>query len=556
MKSASLFAILLLFICQLIAQPLPDSVIKNIDALFSKWNTSKSPGTVIGIIRNDSLVYARGYGMANLEYDIPNSPETIFHMASVSKQFTAYAIVLLARQGRLNLDDDIHTYLPWVPDFKEKITIRHLLNHTSGIRDQWQLLTISGTRLDDVITQEHIVKILSKQQELNSKPGEIYNYCNSGYTMLSEIVKSVTGKTLRQFTDSAIFKPLGMNNTHFHDNYEEIEKNRAYSYLRKGQNGFSNSVLSYSNSGATSLFTNINDLSKWVMNFYKPVAGDLQDIQQLTQKGKLNNGKELNYANGIVVDKYKGWIQYSHGGSDAGYRTFLLVFPDLKTGFIQFSNLGDFDLNKVFILADMFIKDTAHINTAIQKPIIDSSMAILKDSAYIKKYLGNYISEEGYLFTIELKQGMLKYKLNNLPKVLVPQGKESFYNLDDAAVTCTFSLKGKDTIINMKTPDQTFILRKYNNELKLTDEALLKYTGTYYSPELDCSYGIILKDHELFLTNDKYPDQKIRMTGTDHLNTNTWWMYHLVMLRNNKNEISGFEVNSGRVMHLKFNKLK
>ena len=248
---------------------------------------------------------------------------------------------------------------------------------------------------------------------------------------------------MRQFTDSAIFKPLGMNNTHFHDNYEEIDKNRAYSYQRKGQNGFSNSVLSYSNSGATSLFTNINDLSKWVMNFYKPVAGDLQDIQQLTQKGKLNNGKELNYANGIVVDKYKGWIQYSHGGSDAGYRTFLLVFPDLKTGFIQFSNLGDFDLNKVFILADMFIKDTAQLNTTIQKPVIDSSRAILKDSLYIKKYLGNYISEEGNLFSIELKQGMLKYKLNNQPKVLVPQGKDRFYNLDDASGYMHIQHKGQ-----------------------------------------------------------------------------------------------------------------
>lgn len=551
-----LFVIILFFASHLPAQTLSDSITKRIDSLFNKWNSSKSPGTAIGIIRNDSLVYAKGYGMANLEYDIPNSPQTIFHMASVSKQFTAYAIVLLARQGRLNMDDDIHKYLPWVPDFKEKITIRHLLNHTSGIRDQWQLLAISGTRLDDVITQEHIVKILSKQQELNSKPGDIYNYCNSGYTMLSEIVRSVTGKTLRQFTDSAIFKPLGMNNTHFHDNYEEIDKNRAYSYQRKGQNGFSNSVLSYSNSGATSLFTNINDLSKWVMNFYKPAAGDLQDIQQLTQKGKLNNGKELNYANGIVVDKYKGWVQYSHGGSDAGYRTFLLVFPDLKTGFIQFSNLGDFDLNKVFILADMFIKDTTQLNTTIQKPVIDSSRAVLKDSLHIKKYLGNYISEEGNLFSIELKQGMLKYKLNNQPYVLVPQGRDRFYNLDDASVTFELRINGKDTIINMKTPDQSFILHKYNNDLKLTDEALMKYTGTYYSPELDCSYGIMLKDHALYLTHDKYPDQKIRMTGTDHLNTNTWWMYHLVLLRNNKNEVTGFEVNSGRVMHLKFNKVK
>jgi CubicO group peptidase (beta-lactamase class C family) len=152
--------------------------------------------------------------MANLEYGIPITPETIFHMASVSKQFTAYSIVLLAKQGKLQLDDDIHKYLSWFPDLKEKITIHNLLNHTSGIRDQWQLLAISGTRLDDVITQEHIIKILSRQKALNFKPGEQYSYSNSNFTLLAEIVKSITGQSLRKFTDSAIFKPLGMNNTH------------------------------------------------------------------------------------------------------------------------------------------------------------------------------------------------------------------------------------------------------------------------------------------------------------------------------------------------------
>src|SRR5205814_1232955 len=178
--------------------------------------------------------------MANLEYNIINTPQTIYHMASVSKQFTAYSIVLLAKQGKLQLDDDIHKYLPWFPDLKQKITIRNLLNHTSGIRDQWQLLAIAGTRLDDVITQEQIVKLLSRQQALNFTPGEKYMYCNSGFTMLSEIVKTVSGKTLREFTDSAIFKPLGMNSTHFHDNYHEIEKNRAYSYWRNSPGKYEN----------------------------------------------------------------------------------------------------------------------------------------------------------------------------------------------------------------------------------------------------------------------------------------------------------------------------
>src|ERR1044072_428042 len=241
------------------AQSLPDSTITKINKLFSVWDNKNSPGCAVMVVRNDSILFAKGYGMANLEYNIPIEPSTIFHMASVSKQFTAFSIVLLAKQGKLQLDDDIRKYLSWFPDLKEKITIRNLLHHTSGIRDQWQLLAMSGTRLDDVITQEHIIKILSKQQALNFKPGDKYSYSNSGFTMLAEIVKSVTGQTLRHFTDSAIFKPLGMNGTHFHDDYTEIVKNRSYSYERVDSTHFTNDILSYSNAGATSLFTNIDD---------------------------------------------------------------------------------------------------------------------------------------------------------------------------------------------------------------------------------------------------------------------------------------------------------
>ena len=343
----------------LFSQSLPDSTTKKIDILFTKWNNTGSPGCAVGIVRNDSLIFAKGYGMANLEYAVPITPETIFHMASISKQFTAYSIMLLSRQGRLNLDDDIHRYLSWFPDLKEKITIRNLLNHTSGVRDQWQLLAIAGTRIDDVITQDQIIKILSKQQALNFKPGNQYMYSNSGFTMLAEIVKSVTGQSLRQFTDSAIFKPLGMNQTHFHDDYQEIVPNRSYSYERTDGDHFQNDILSYSTAGATSLFTNIDDMSKWVMNFYDHKVGDETDINLLTQKAKLNNGKEITYASGIVSDTYKGWKQFSHGGADAGYRTYISVFPDLKMGFIVFSNLGDIGVwDKTYQIANLFLKDT------------------------------------------------------------------------------------------------------------------------------------------------------------------------------------------------------
>ena len=539
------------------SQSLPDSTIKKIDSLFLKWNTAISPGCTVGIVRNDSLIFSKGYGMANLEYAISNEPLTLYHMASVSKQFTAFSIILLARQGKLKLDDDIHKWLPWFPDLKEKITIRNLLNHTSGIRDQWQLLAISGTRLDDVITQDQIIKILSKQQALNFKPGDKYSYSNSGFTMLAEIVKAASGQTLRQFTDSAIFKPLGMTSTHFHDDYTEIEKNRSYSYDRKDSSHFTNAVLSYSVSGATSLFTNINDMSKWVMNFYDHKVGDQKDIDLLTQKGKLNNGKELSYALGIVSDTYNGWRQYSHSGGDAGYRTHVAVFPDLKMGFIVFSNLGNFNPGeKVYAIADFFIKDTAVKKEGVKKDQRDSAAAVLKDTLSIKKFTGNYIGEEGLPFSFDIRNNQLHYHIFNENNFLLKELKDTFSIPQAPEIKFIFGIKGKDTTVDLITPDQLFHLKKYIKDTSQTNEFLKKYTGVYYCPELNCKYGIDLKDHHLILTNSKYNDAKLTLIGMDHLMNDNWWINHLIMKRDSKNNIIGFEVNSGRIMHLKFNKIE
>jgi len=538
------------------AQSLPDSTIKMIDNLFLKWNTENSPGCTVGIVRNDSLIFSKGYGMANLEYAILNEPQTPYHMASVSKQFAAYSIVLLARQGKLNLEDDVHKWLPWFPDLKEKITILNLLNHTSGIRDQWQLLAISGTRLDDVITQDQIIKILSKQKALNFKPGDQYSYSNSGYTMLAEIVKSVSGQTLRQFTDSAIFKPLGMYNTHFHDDYTEIEKNRSYSYDRKDSSHFTNAVLSYSVAGATSLFSNINDMSKWVMNFYSHKVGDQKDIEMLTQKGKLNSGKKISYALGIENDTWKGWREYSHSGADAGYRTYLTVFPDHKMGFIVFSNLDDFNPGKkAYQMASCFIKDTTSKKETIKNELRDSTAAILNDTLSIHKFKGNYIGEDGLPFSFEIKNRQLFYHIYDESNFLIKEAQDTFSIPQSPKIKFIFSTKGKDTIVDFITLNQIYHLKKYITDTTQSDEVLKKYTGMYYCPELDCKYGIVLKDHHLYLTNSKYNDAVLTLFGKDNLMNDNWWIDHLLMKRDIKNNIIGFEVNSGRIMHLRFNKI-
>jgi len=542
---------------QVSAQALPDSIVTKINTLFDKWNKPNSPGCAVGIVRNDSLIFSKGYGLANLEYGIANSGETIYHMASVSKQFTAFAVVLLARQGKLQLDDDIHKYLPWFPDLKEKITIRDLLNHTSGIRDQWQLLAIQGTRLDDIITQEHIIKILSRQQALNFKPGEKYSYSNSNFTLLAEIVRSVSGQSLRQFTDSAIFKPLGMMHTHFHDDYTEIVNNRADSYDRKDSSHYTKSILSYSNAGATSLFTNVKDMSKWISNFYDHTVGDQKDIDVLTTKAKLKNGKELSYAAGIVSDTYKGWRQFSHGGGDAGFRTFIAAYPDLKMGVIVFGNVADFNpTGKAQQIAGLFISDTTK-KAAVKKEQKEESSAALtnNDSAFLQKYLGNYVGDAGVNLSLEIKDNKCYYRSDGELLLMKKDSANTYSMFYAPEVRFRLDIHSKDTTILVTIPDQQFLLKKYIT-VPSNDKALQVYTGRYYSPELDCSYGIIEKDHRLYLTSNKYDDTPLTLAGPDHLLNDCWWMDHLMIKRNKQNQITGFEVNSGRVMHVSFIKME
>ncbi|HVW58655.1 MAG TPA: serine hydrolase domain-containing protein, partial [Puia sp.] len=387
-------------------------------------------------------------------------------------------------------------------------------------------------------------------------PGEEYSYSNSGFTMLAEIVRAVTGQTLRQFTDSAIFRPLGMNDTHFHDDCTEIVKGRSYSYYRKDDTHFTNSILSYSNAGATSLFTNINDLSKWIMNFYDHKVGDQQDIDQLTQPGRLNNGKVLEYALGIGIIHEKGWKGFAHDGSDAGYRTVLAVFPEKKLGFLVFSNLGSVQPGvKAMAMADLFLTPGADTLPKAKAAPRDSSHAALKDPPSLQKYLGDYVSDDGgKRMRLWIHDNKLYCDISNGTELLMKINDTlSFFNHPEIRGTYSIPRPG-DTLLTAISPTEKQVFRKYK-PLPKTEQVLKTFTGAYYCPELECKYNIVLKDHRLVLTNIKYNDIPLTFEGTDHLFNNFWAMYHLRMLRNAKGQITGFEVNSGRLQHLLFNKL-
>lgn len=317
------------------------------------------PGATVAVWKDGKITFSKGYGYADLESQRMNTPATIFHVASVSKQFTAFAIAMLADQGKLSLSDDIRKYLPEIHDFGYPITINHLVHHTSGLRDQWNLLLMAGWRLDDVITMDQIMRLISKQRELNFKPGEEYLYCNTGFTLMAEIVKRVTGQTLAEWTQDNIFGPLDMRSTLFYDDHEKVVPNRAYSYSKNGRTGeYKKSVLSYANAGATSLFTTVEDISKWAMNFETMKVGNAHVMDMMRQRFVLNRGDTIRYALGQSLNVYKGLPTAGHGGADAGYRTFLLRFPEQHMGIAVFSNLGQFDPGSMcYAMADVLLAD-------------------------------------------------------------------------------------------------------------------------------------------------------------------------------------------------------
>lgn len=546
--------LLLLIAFKGFSQSFPDSTQIKVDSLFKKWDNIKLPGCVAGIVRNDSLLYAKGFGLANLEDNISNTPKSIYYMCSVSKQFTGYIIALLARQGKLKLDDDIRPYLPWMDNFGKKITIRNLLNHTSGIRDDISLSAISGLPPDGMLTQDFALNILKKQRSLNFDPGEKFSYSNSNYVLLAEIARVVSGQSFASLAKDLIFKPLGMKDTRFVDDNQDIIKGRAASYSY--DNGkFENVYQNVYTLGDGGLFTNITDMARWVMNFYSPQAGNAKDIEQLTEKGKLNNGKEISYALGINVDQSRGWKRFIHNGGLAGYRTIIAVYPDLKTGFIVFGNSGDGEIyNKIDQLAAIFIPDIS--NKVASQPVVpkDTSSALLKDPGQVKRLTGDYIAENGYHLTFSIINNKLYMNKKN---VLVNDSGNTFSLLNNPAVKYAFHVNEIETSVDLFSPvlSQPIHLIKFIKDTLLSDKELLTYTGTYNCPELDCNYQIVLKGHQLFFTNHLHPDSKITLLGKDHLFTDYDFLSHLQVVRMN-GKIIGFELNSGEIMHLKFNKIE
>ncbi len=529
---------------------------KKIDNLFKKWNNPNSPGCAVAVVKDQKNIYEKGFGSANLQYKIPITSDTVFAGASISKQFTAFAIALLVKKGEINLNDNIKKYLPWLPNIAENITVKNLIYHTDGLRDQWDLLTFAGWNLyTDIATNKDIVNLVKMQRKLNFIPGTEYLYGNTGYTLLAQIVEKVSGESFPGFCNMNIFTPLGMKHTFFNNNCKRVITNLAESYTQKNKKKYNRSPYNISTYGATGLYTTLEDMIKWSNNFYSHKVGGIKIFNLITKSGLLKSGKSINYGFGLEIKKYKGHNYIAHAGADAGYNNYFITFPKENISIVILSNISTINASVLaFKIADFLIPSIKDKNKKLS--CTDKNINYKNLTGYFySRETGTELrvtSENNNLYAELLGQ---KFKLMNIKN-------EVFIVAQIPSVSFKFDKNGNILEYNNNLEGISINLKKVG-EANLKLDKQRDYTGKYYCPELNVTYQIKDSCNKLTMLRPRFIESQLTPVFKDYFSANNgfWGMpYSVVFNKNNKGEIIGFNISTSivtnRVRNLYFEKIK
>jgi len=391
-----------------------------VDEVFADLTASGSPGCALGIYRDGRMIYSKGYGLANVEEGVAISPKSVFDIGSTSKQFTAASILLLEKQGKLSVNDDVRKYIPELPDYGlqkagQKVTLLEMLNHTSGLRDYLVLFDLAGVNIDSVTTDEDALALIARQKSLNFAPGSEYLYSNSGFFLLSVVVKRVSGASLRDFAAANIFSPLGMMHTQFRESHTALIADRALAYEQnEKKDGFTLNVSYFEQTGDGAVHTSVEDLSKWDENFYSGRVGGKEFLAEIQEKGRLNDGRRINYAKGLSVRDYRGLHAVRHGGSWGGYRAELLRFPEQHFSVACLCNVGNAEPSRrADLVADIYLGSLMKAKEAAKDEEDEDAKkeekAIALTAEQLKEYAGDYWSEDlGVDYRLGVRDAQLK----------------------------------------------------------------------------------------------------------------------------------------------------
>lgn len=527
------------------------------DQIFSQWNKSDIPGVSIAVVSNGKIIFRKGYGLSSLEYNIPSGPATVYQAASVSKQVTAFAVLLLESRGKLSLDDNLFKYIPEMPDYAKAITLKHLLYHTSGLRDYWELLSAAGWRYDDVITAGQVLDLICRQKGLTSRPGYEEVYTNTGYMLLAEVVSRTSGMSFADFARENIFRPLKMNHTVVLDDNEYVVKNAACSY-HFTNGAYEKSLINNNVTGSTNLFTTVEDMALWALNLETPVIGTPEMIHKMTTSGTLDNGDPISYAMGLDTGPYRGLELAGHMGAEAGYRSFFGTFPDHKLTIIVFSNSAEAEPASLGLkVADLLLKDKFPPEETPGVPV-DANVARIPDeyvgnTAVLSSFAGQYELRPGYIITITSEDGKLFAEGHEVPKSRLVRMSEREFTLPIMRAKLTFGGDDQSSVnkILLDLNGQQMIapkMKDFDPSSVIADE----FTGDFYSPELRTVYTFATKDKQLVVKQLRMEDLMMNATAGDQFSNGRT---RLEFVRGNDKKITGFMFSSGRIRNIWFGKI-
>jgi CubicO group peptidase (beta-lactamase class C family) len=520
-----------------------------VDRVFAPWDRPSSPGCALGVLQRGSLVYAKGYGAANLELGVPITPRTVFDIGSVSKQFTAMSIVLLAEDGRLSLDDEIHKFIPELPAYGAAVSVRSMLHHMSGMRSYTDLFDLAGVPEIDQTTDDDALALIARVKTLNFPPGRQYLYSDTNYFLLALVVRRVSGETLREFARRRIFEPLGMNSTHFHDDHAMIVPHRATGYAPRSGAGFDIDMSNFEELGDGSVMTTVQDLARWERNFDTPLVGGKAAIAQLQELGVRTDGSAAPYAMGLILDQYRGRPRVQHTGEWVGYRTSVLRFPRQRLGVIVLCNMvGDLDpLALSERVADIYLGPSAA--PAPQEQAHFGAPT----AAEMAAYAGSYWNAEtfGYLHFVA-DAGTLVLDGGESPQRLTAIGPGQFQG-GNSSTRYAFHRAGTQLSVDAQTDDSDAVVLQRVAQSPVPEADLAEYVGVYYSDELGVSWTLKNRGARLMRTQWMFPAQELHAilpdTFTGDLSEGT---YALQFTRNQAGRVDGFTVASSMVRPLHF----
>jgi CubicO group peptidase (beta-lactamase class C family) len=507
-----------------------------VDAIFNRWSAS-TPGCAVGVAVNGRPLVRSAYGMADLEHDVPIAVNTIFEAGSVSKQFTAAAVLLLAKDGKLSLDDSVRKYVPELPDFGAPLTIRQMLNHTSGLRDWGTLAAIAGwPRTSRVHTHAHVLDILSRQRSLNFPSGTRWSYSNSGYNLAAILVSRVSGTSFADFTTTRIFAPLEMNDTSWRDDHTRIVKRRAIAY-RQRQNTFAIDMPFENVYGNGGLLTTVEDLLKWNGNFTTPKVGDAAFLADLQRRATFNDGRSHEYALGLYVDTYKGVREVDHSGGTAGYRAHLARYPDQGVSVAVLCNVGSAN-------ATAYAKAAAELflGPALRPASTPAASHTLTD-ADATRLVGLYRSlQPAAVTSIVTEKGRLRVESGPW---LMGMSPTRFVKPDDGQ-TLEFDGRGQ-----LRATDEFGTVDVYERvePAMLTADQLKGFVGRYVSEEIETTLDVAVEEGRLVIR--RRPDATIPLTPVyaDAFSINGGWVR---FRRDATGRVVGLSVSQDRVWDLQF----